>query len=357
MTSVGGVSGMRTLALVFLSAMKLYSKVNEDAASTVEIDLCTEELGMLVELVRREDLFSTGEQLDDWTTGSLKYYPVDFYLAHVLCKWPEMAQRAQKLQLAKLGMLAFLQRCVDGEFPYDKVNLKDYIAAMEEGRGVSLVGTDGASIREAKIAAYKEEKARKVRIMHLISYMATLEEDGDLGDTIDTEDEKRELYILQIQSCIAKAMSEMAMMKTELELLKHRSDMEDEGGPGALERFQQEPLPSKPIEVTRMNKVDGELFMEREVVQDNVFRPRMQAPTMTLEEFAMEELDKIAEQDKRKAEAGPDSGGPRRYEHLLRDGDEDDADLVEQATYQDREWDAFKEENKKGSGNRHGKKF
>lgn len=49
--------------------------------------------------------------------------------------------------------------------------------------------------------------------------------------------------------------------------------------------------------------------------------------------------------------------GPRRYNQLLQAGEEDDADLVDEATVQDREWDAFKEANPKGWGNKAGKRF
>ena len=42
---------------------------------------------------------------------------------------------------------------------------------------------------------------------------------------------------------------------------------------------------------------------------------------------------------------------------LEADGDEDNARLVEAAVYNDREWDAWKEANPKGSGNKMGKRF
>lgn len=42
----------------------------------------------------------------------------------------------------------------------------------------------------------------------------------------------------------------------------------------------------------------------------------------------------------------------RRYEQLEMDGDEDDADLVEQAAHHDRAWDDWKADNPRGSGNK-----
>ena len=49
--------------------------------------------------------------------------------------------------------------------------------------------------------------------------------------------------------------------------------------------------------------------------------------------------------------------GTKRYAQLEADGQEEDLKLVDQATIKDREWDAWKEENPRGSGNRMGKRF
>ena len=42
----------------------------------------------------------------------------------------------------------------------------------------------------------------------------------------------------------------------------------------------------------------------------------------------------------------------RRYDQLVMDGDEDDAELVEQAAHYDRAWDDWKADNPRGSGNK-----
>ena len=356
------MEGTKTLSSSLLGAMKLYEKVNDDDASAEELDVCLDRMHEVLDMIRTQDMFSKGEQLDDWTTESLKYFPVEFYLGHALGKWPEMAQRAKKLELSKMIILAFLQRCVDGEVSSAtdaSVDLKEYMTAVEEGRDPSL-GKSTQSVRESKIAAFKAEKARKGRIKQLISHLTIMEQSAGEDTVVDTEDDKRELYILQIQSCISKAVDEISMMNSELEILKHRSAMIEEGGEEALERFRAEtpgPHESNGIEVTRINKVDGQLFTERDVIKSNVFKPRFQAPTMTLEELAQQEMEQLRERERQAAEAGPNSSGPRRYEHLVRDGDEDNAELVEEAAHADREWDAWKEENPKGWGNRQGKRF
>jgi immunoglobulin-binding protein 1 len=342
-----------SLLATFLKTMKAYEKVEADEADEEEMDAAVDGFGEVQDMLRQQDTFSVGETIDDFTTQSLKYFPVGFYLAHVISKSPDMLQRARKLEIGTAGMITFLEQCRDAEMPNEGLNLKEYLAALDEGREYTLAKT-GETIRDQKIAEYREQKARKERIKHLIVYLSALEANsGDNDDHVDTEEEKRELYILQIQSCMSKAVSEMKMMRTELELLQHRTEMVSSGVNMALPRPEDMP-PSKGIEVTRYNKVDGQLVMERETVKANVFTPRFQAPTMSLDAFAQQEMDQIAVQQAREGTSEP---GPRRYEHLVRDGDEDNADLVEAAAYQDREWDAFKEANPKGWGNRHGKKF
>lgn len=50
-------------------------------------------------------------------------------------------------------------------------------------------------------------------------------------------------------------------------------------------------------------------------------------------------------------EKGP-SSTTRRYNQLEIDGDEDDEELVEKAVHRDREWDDWKDEHPRGSGNK-----
>lgn len=60
------------------------------------------------------------------------------------------------------------------------------------------------------------------------------------------------------------------------------------------------------------------------------------------------------------AVAKDDQGAPpprRRYDQLERDGDEDDAGLVEQAAIHDRDWDDWKDDHPRGAGNKANKRI
>lgn len=75
---------------------------------------------------------------------------------------------------------------------------------------------------------------------------------------------------------------------------------------------------------------------------------------MSLEAFAAQEVADARAREQAQASAPQ---APRRYAQLEEAGEEDDMALVDEATRQDREWDAFKEANPKGWGNKQGKRF
>jgi hypothetical protein len=75
---------------------------------------------------------------------------------------------------------------------------------------------------------------------------------------------------------------------------------------------------------------------------------------MSLEEFA--DIERADAEARAKAQAEAPKG-PRRYNQLVADGEEDDLDLVDEAILQDRQWDDWKDNNPKGWGNKAGKRY
>ena len=95
--------------------------------------------------------------------------------------------------------------------------------------------------------------------------------------------------------------------------------------------------------------------MRKEEIQSKVFQRGWNQPTMSLEELAEKEVAAAMERDeKQKLAEASQKDAPRKYEDLVRDGMEDDADLVDASADLDRRWDDFKDENPRGSGNKRG---
>lgn len=78
---------------------------------------------------------------------------------------------------------------------------------------------------------------------------------------------------------------------------------------------------------------------------------------MTLEEFAELEMLRAKEREEKEREHAQENPTNRRYNQLVADGDEDNLDLVDESAKYDREWDDWKDNNPRGSGNKMGKRF
>ena len=80
--------------------------------------------------------------------------------------------------------------------------------------------------------------------------------------------------------------------------------------------------------------------MQKEQIKSKVFQTSWQQPTMTLAEYGDREVDAaIQRSHDQKAAEKEALKQPRRYEQLVKDGLEDDEQLVEQSVCVDRKWD------------------
>lgn len=93
-------------------------------------------------------------------------------------------------------------------------------------------------------------------------------------------------------------------------------------------------------------------------IHTGVFQPGYNLPTMSLDEYAQQQMAEAQARTNAQTHAQAEGGGPpRRYKQLEEEGKEDDEGLVEEAVYADRAWDAFKDDHPFGSGNKAGKLF
>ena len=115
------------------------------------------------------------------------------------------------------------------------------------------------------------------------------------------------------------------------------------------------PPPGKGLQVTHITKdnATGQLQFKRDEIRSKVFRPGWNQPTMSLEELGEREYQQAMEREERQKQAEANKANePRRYEELVRDGMEDNADLVDASAKLDRDWDDWKDQNPRGSGNK-----
>ena len=240
-----------------------------------------------------------------------------------------------------------------------KSDLKHYERYLEARDDFSVLSTssDPASRRDNKVARYKQEKELQLKLDMLSQVPISLDDD----DTTT-----RELYLSEIQLCVHRTFQALDMIAQELQILKlmpvaspagsdnldlFKSDSRDRSRNTGKDTYSDKLDP--PLSYLRANGKTGPilnpqgkplqpftLLDSRQRLQDGVFRPGHNLPTMTIDEYLDEERRRggIIEG------GGEASGQPPQV-------DEDDMEAADRETMKQREWDEFTEENPKGSGN------
>jgi len=177
-------------------------------------------------------------------------------------------------------------------------------------------------------------------------------------DGYDEESLERilELNILSVDMLDAldewkQALRELPMLATQLKTIsmnpKEKQYREDSSKP-SIER--------PPLKLTHITQdsLSGKLQIRKEEIRSNVFRPGWNQPTMSLEDLAEKEIRDARQLQETEKVSQINKHIPKRYNDLIQEGLEDDADLVDASAKLDREWDDWKAENPRGSGNKMG---
>ncbi len=402
----------KPLAALFKDGQGLVDKLEEGGGPPEEEQAVVHKALLLFQDIAHKvqslGLLSANEEEEDVATADLKYVLVQYYLGLLHSKATTSSgggggggggggprARMAAVEKAKRHYQAFLQHCeqlrvLQGE---DKkawaaergMEEEEEEDEEEEGghdndrrrRAVLPTkvggGADPATQRALKIERFRREKASKERLRELNYLYEKLrkdvkeEEEGCEGGgggqrAGELEEVERERTKLWIETCIRKVLDEWGMLRQELQILTMMARQQGSGSEARGPPSTHPPPPTnpKPLTVTHIDKggPNGKLRIRQEELRGRVFQPGYSLPTVSLEEFAAQEVAEAQEREA-KAKAAADAGpqGPRRYTQLEETGEEDDARLVEESAYQDRAWDDWKDANPRGSGNKMGKRF
>jgi hypothetical protein len=171
-------------------------------------------------------------------------------------------------------------------------------------------------VRQAKIARVKA--------------IATLREQVESSSILlEGEDASRERYICQVRMHAIEAATELESIKAEVELLK-----------SANRAFTQEKVSfDKPVGSVSKITQPFVLLKDRQKLVKDVFRPGHSLPTMTIDEYLQLE--------RQRGGILPVSGKTPSVE----ENDDDDDEIVDRKTMKDRQFDLFKDDNRRGWGN------
>ncbi|SAM09360.1 hypothetical protein [Absidia glauca] len=343
-----------------LTYLEETSLASNDPAYQSIVKEATTALGRAQDLIERSAMFSTNELIDDINPSDLKFLMTGAYLGQVVLK--EIGDdRGAILKRSKALFEQFLSVCQD----HHLMN-KDDVTTYEK----TIRGTKGpaAQQRQEKIARYKREKALKATI-HELRERLDDEKDkqaqravtiGSLAGEMD-QDLERDWVLALIELEISRAIEQLHGIEQEWVMVQEMEKMRQQMGTmnsvdrrAPLRQQGQESssstldtqLGSQRIRGGPLLSKEGRplqpfvITNKRQQLKDQVFQPGHNLPTMTIDEYLQQEMDR-----------GNfiQGGGEQPEKEAI---DDNDYAALDAETMKQRDWDEFTEANPRGWGNR-----
>ncbi|XP_049799447.1 immunoglobulin-binding protein 1 [Schistocerca nitens] len=341
---------MRQVSEMFDEGLQIYKKldkIDEPTNSSSVQSLIKKAMHILEDATRLISLagvFSSNEALEEIATNDIKYLLLPALLGGLALKLC-VDDRLEVINTAEVYFRDFLTRCkdygvIDIEVPQPSQQDDDKVVSPVGPQSSNLI--DMAIKRNTKLQRYKEHKELEKKLELLGKEM----EESNVDEEV-----KRNFYITLIKCFANQAVDELNNIEMEKPLIAHMAQVRKGAALGIEEeksrkvRPPQKPL--KPIIITKdevQKKVFGagypslpvmtvEEFYEKRV-KDGDFPDPTQAKALSLQDMAAREnANELAEQEEMKKE-------------LATEKDE------EEALRRAREWDEFKDEHRRGWGNR-----
>lgn len=333
----------KSLAEVFRQAYTWYCELESENRDTRDEKVQNKVHDTLLafeqcqELVVREAVFSPNELKSDMTVEQLQYTTIEYYMAVLIQKvttdHTQPLLRINLLTRADELYTAFLSRCEEYHIVSSNEN-ETHLRQLEDKM-------DAETLRECKLDRFKRERAAKQRIQDLMARQGPKESD-------EYDENLREQILVSLELALIGSFNDQLAIRNERDMLKQISEMDQRPTRDGPDHPSSQ---RKGIEVTHISST---MEMRRETIQSQVFQPGYRLPTMSLEEFADQELKDALERQEREKNA-PEA--PKRYDQLEEAGLEDDDKLVDEAIYRDRSWDNWKDANPRGAGNKKWSQF
>jgi len=276
-------------------------------------------------LIIENALFSSNEELTDYSSNSLKYLSVPFYLGELYRRIPYTVSqdRLNALKQSKSYKEKFISTCI-------RLGIlsKSYIDAYQ-----NETTANAENKREEKIRRFRREKDINQLLQNLLQEKLKKGIDEEHEDDSDFE-RKTSILILENQSI--KTIDSLSTLNQEIEIIIHMiTEMEKNGGVMPAVSRPAEPRPPRPPII---------ITDPRQIVRDNVFKPGWNLPTVSIEQAAEIDYQDMIERDTRQKEAER-----KKSQKLVKEygDDEEEAEELKKT----RDFDDFKDQNPRGSGN------
>lgn len=305
----------------------------------------------IIEQIERLDLFSDNETIEDVATETLKYFLAPVYLAKVIVSSECSSNRLQTYVRAESVLIDFLRRMSAYKFESDRID-----RLLRNNNAKSLISSKASSIslenavqsRNEKIARYKRAKEIETKLSELNKIMKT-------SENVD-EEIAREYYVHLLRQNIEEAIESLEReVRPALFLERNRATHEGESSSDASASSKTN---SKSAGLNR-----GTITIVKDNIQKQVFGIGYPSrPTVTVDEFISEKMQsgELAFQKHEKIYGNSlqryaEQPNLRRDQEELSDEEREHKEEKEdpEELERKRRWDEFKDENPRGSGNRH----
>ena len=320
--------------------------------------------------VYKEKIFSDNEEFKDIKTEDIKFMLVAFYQSELI----------QKFMVNRKNILEFALKFYD-EF-YTLLQSYEYLSKEQVKKYKKLTHKDeeGENQKKSQQQSFEEMSQSRTEKIEMYKYKKNLSEKIKKieKEDIDKIDENREYWISYLNINILKMFENIPMINMEIDALNHMEKMKKE--PQPIPPKNQEPKkietltiksPEDLLNLDPNNKLvknlnfvtsfepnkfqffnlgNGLQTLDEQIlaqlpenIREKVFRNRN--PTeMTVEEFGEMQKKRMEEEEKKHKE----------HEKNKSDSDSDKEEVDDKKKKKAREWDDWKDEHPKGSGNRNG---
>nr|CCA20372.1 conserved hypothetical protein [Albugo laibachii Nc14] len=315
---------------------------------------CEARLASLVEYVlqclqqrQHESLLTSNEQFHEMSNEQLYAVLLEFYLA--MCIPQQRFANFERIKSMQLRIKMLQEADAFHTEFLDRMEMIGLLSEKQRKEQYEQMDSKKYTVdREVKIERFNrqrelEDRSKQSQTLYAeITCSRSKLKDQEACD--EHEEKEREILLSFLELAVIKSLTEQSANNQERTMLESIIAMNIP--------IENDVVPqNQGITVTQ---ITPRFEMKREFIRAGVFQPGHRLPTMSLAQHAEEQLQEAKERDERQRSAPTPT---RRIEQLEEDGDEDDSQLVDQATWKDREWDDWKDANPRGIGNKKGSQF
>ena len=321
--------------------------------------------------VYKEKIFSDNEEFKDIKTEDIKFMLVAFYQSELI----------QKFMVNRKNILEFALKFYD-EF-FNLLQSYDYLSKEQVKKYKKMTHKDEEEENKKKTPqqSFEEMSQNRTEKIEMYKYKKNLSEKlKKIEKDCDKIDENREYWVSYLNINIVKMMESIPMINMEIDAINHMEKMKKDPQsqpqipkPGEHKKIETLTIKSpedllnldpnnklvknlnfvtsfEPNKFQFFNMGNGLQTLDEQIlaqlpdnIRERVFRNRN--PTeMTVEEFGEMQKKRMEEEEKKHKE----------HEKNKSDSDSDKEEVDDKKKKKAREWDDWKDEHPKGSGNRNG---